>query len=178
MIILQKLILYSILILHINHWLIFAILLLLDINVEPAFIRSDKINHINVCPVDIPQYSLVRVDSHTHSFIYSDSLDSISWLDEIDQIFINTEMYCVRGLAFRDRFWGLLKFHMLLIREVTSVVHHLEGISTVTIFTMVWLKDTSSLDKFTLLKIAFETFECCFFHLRNDITVTNHNTLN
>jgi len=178
MIILQKLILNSILIFHINHWLISPILLLLDIDIESAFIRSDKINHINVCPVNIPQNSLVRVDSHTHSFIYSDSLDPISWLDEIDQIFINTEMYCVRGLAFRDRFWGLLKFHMLLIREVTSVVHHLEGISAVAIFTIIWLKDTSSLDKFTLLKIAFETFECCLFHLRNDITVTNHNTLN
>jgi hypothetical protein len=84
MIVLQKLILNSILIFHINHWLVLAILLLLNIDIESAFIRSDKIYHINICPVDIPQNSLVRVDSHSHSFIDSNSLNSITWLNKID----------------------------------------------------------------------------------------------
>lgn len=85
------------------------------IELEPALICLDIGDDINVCPIDILESPSVLVNSHSHGFIDSSDLYSVSRSHIIDQIFVSTQVNCLRSLSFWHRLWGLLDLHVLLI---------------------------------------------------------------
>lgn len=171
MIILQKLVLHSsliVLIVDIFHFLILVILLLLHVNIEAAFISPHEVDHINVCAIDIFENSHLRVHSDTHSLVYTNGLDSVARLDKVDEILIDTQVHGVRCLALRHGLRCLLHFHVLLVREVAAVVNHLELVATLAVVAEVRLENTTARDKL-LLGEATLAAEVGFFHLRDDV---------
>ena len=181
MIFLQKLILNTCLVITILHLLIFAILflllLLLHVDIEPFLVSSHKVDHIDVGSVNVLESTHVRVHSYSHCLVDTNCLHSITRLNIVDKILISTEMYCVRCLTLRNSFWGLLHLDMLLVREVTVVVNHLKSVRSLAVLAIVRIEDTSTLDELILLKATLLTLEACFLHFRNDIRVPDYNTL-
>jgi hypothetical protein len=178
MVILEQLVLDSCLIDLFVHWLVLSIgILLIDIHIESALISPHKVDDINVSAIDILHDSCMRVHSHTHGFVDTDSFNSITWLYKVDQVFIDTQMNSVRSLSLWNCLWSLLNLYMLLISEETIIVNHRESVSLLAIITKVRLKNAPTLDELILLEVANLALECCFFHFRNDIRVPYHNTL-
>jgi len=66
---------------------------------------------------------------------------------------------------------------MLFITEVTEIMNKLESISTFALVASIWLEYFASLDIFRLLKLTLVALECSFLHFRNNIRVSNNNTL-
>lgn len=176
-VIFQKLILDRSFILDIVHLLVISVLLV-SVHVESALVSSDEVDHIDVCPVYVLEHPLARVDSHSDSLVDSHSLDAVTGLHKVNQVFVGAQMHCVRGLTFGDRLRCLLQLDMLLVGEEARVVHHLERVALLTVVAEVRLEDASSLDELILCKPAVHTFECSFLHFGDDVAVTDDDALN
>jgi hypothetical protein len=176
MIFFQKLILNCVLVFYIVHLLVFTFLLI-NIYVEAALVSPDKVNHIHISSVNVLEHSLTRVNSNSNGFVDTNCFHTVSRLHKINQVFIGAQMHCVRSFSFGDRLRCLLKLYMLLVREETRVMYHLERIASLAVITVIRLKNATTLNKLIFGKATVDTFECSFLHFRDDIAVTNNNTL-
>lgn len=100
--------------------------LLVSVDVHSLLVFLDIVDHIDICPVDILESPLGRVDSHSHGLVDSDDLHSVTWLHEINQVLISTQMDGLGSLAFWDTLGSFLELHVLLVTEHAHVVEELE----------------------------------------------------
>jgi len=183
MVIFQELILDSILVVHISHLVVFSclfvilLLQLVNINVEATLIRSHEVYHIDVSTIDILENAHIWINSNSHCLVDADCLYSVTWLHEVNQVLIHAKMHCVGCLTLRHTLRSFLQLDVLLVTEEAIVVNQLEAVATLAILAKVWFNDSSTLDKFSLLEATLKALECCFLHLRNDVAVTNDDTL-
>lgn len=175
MFILQKLILHGSLI-HL-HGLIALLGFFINIDIESALVMSHEIDDINVCAVHILEDSLLGVHTHTHGLVDTHCLHAITWLHEVNEVLIHTEVHSVGCLALRNGLRCLLHLDMLLIREVTRIVSQLESVAKLAVIAAVRLQHAATRDELSFNEAAFVALEGCFFHLRDNIGVSDDNTL-
>jgi hypothetical protein len=66
---------------------------------------------------------------------------------------------------------------MLLIREVARIVSQLESVAELAVIAAVRLQHTATRYELSFNEAAFVALEGCFFHLRDNIGVSDDNTL-
>lgn len=66
---------------------------------------------------------------------------------------------------------------MLLVTEEAVVVDELEGVPTLAMTAEVWFYYLASVDELIVFVVALEALERCFFHFRNDVAASDHDTL-
>ena len=175
MLILEKLILDGSII-HL-HGLIALLGFLINIDIESALVMSHEVDDIYVCAVHILKDSLLGVHADTHCLVDAHGLHAVAWLHEVDEVLIHTQVHSVGGLALGDGLWRLLHLDMLLVREVARVVCQLEGVAELAVIAGVWLQHAAARDELSFNKAALVALEGCLFHLRDDIGVSDDNTL-
>ena len=133
-------------------------------------------DHIDIGPVDVLESSLVGVDANAHRLIDSCDLNSVTRSHMIDQVLIRTQVDRLRCLAFGDTLGSLLALDVLLVGEDTCVEVWLESITLLAVDTVSRLLDASHLDRSLFLSEALSASEMRLLHLRDDITITDHDT--
>lgn len=175
MLILQKLILDCSLI-HL-HGLITLLGFLINIDIEPALVMSHEVDDVYVCAVDILEDSLLGVHADTHGLVDAHCLHAVTWLHEVDEVLIHTQVHSVGGLALGDGLRCLLHLDMLLVREEARVMCKLESVAELAVIAGVWLQHTAARDELSFNEAALIALEGSLFHLRDDIGVSDDNTL-
>jgi hypothetical protein len=67
---------------------------------------------------------------------------------------------------------------MLLVREEARVMCKLESVAELAVIAGVWLEHTAARDELSFNEAALVALEGSLFHLRDDIGVSDDNTLN
>ena len=143
MLLLQKLILHCSLI-HLHGLIALLGWFLINIDIEPAFVMSHEIDDIYLSAVHILEDSLNGVDTHAHGLVDAHCLHAVTWLHEVDEVLIHTQVHSVGGLTLRDGLRCLLQLDMLLIREEARIVSQLESVAELAVIAGVRLQHAAT----------------------------------
>lgn len=110
------------------------------------------------------------------SSVYTNNINSISWLHEINMVFICTKMKSLRSFSFRNSIRSFLHFNMLLIGKAAMIMHHFKSKSLLALGAEIGFCDFCSFNKHILLFLTFDTSKTGSLHFRYGTWITNYNT--
>ena len=160
-----------------NEFILFNIIIVIfSLIMQSFFIRKCESNNINICSINWFNSSLSSIQSYMMNSVYTNYINSISWLYKIYMVFICTEMESLRGFSLWYSIRGLLHFNMLFIWESTMIMHHFKSKSLLALGAKVWFCNFTSFEKNILFFLTFDASKACSFHFRNGTWITNYNT--
>lgn len=121
---------------HIYVLIITVIFLIIIFMLESFTIWYCKSKDVYIGSINWFYSSFCMIYSLTLSSIYTYNINSISWLNIINLIFISTNMKSLWSLSIRNRIRGLLHFNMLFITKSTKIVNHFKSESTIALTTI------------------------------------------
>ena len=144
---------------------------------QSFFIRESESNHINICSINWLYSSLSCIQPYSNCSINTNYINSISWLNKINVVFISTKMESLRCFSFRNCIRSFLHFNMLFVRKTAMIMHHFKSKSLLALITKIRLCYFTSFNINIFFFLAFDTSKTSCFHFRNCTWVSNNNSL-